>query len=95
MSNINYFRRHIIIDIFKVIDAKVFNNHTLIITFSNNEVKLFDIKPYLKEEVFISLKDITNFSNFHIDELGSIEWESGASLSFNTLYIDSIDYNHR
>lgn len=72
---------------FKVINAEVYGKYLLRVTFDNNEVKLFNIRPYLKGEIFKPLNDPDEFAKFHIDELGSIEWDSGASLSFDTLYI--------
>ncbi|HLP48451.1 MAG TPA: DUF2442 domain-containing protein, partial [Candidatus Kapabacteria bacterium] len=33
-------------------------NYTLTITFTNNEVRLFDMKPYLNTGIFKELKDL-------------------------------------
>ena len=35
-----------------IIKAKVLKDYKLIITFSNNEKKIFDMNPYLKYPVF-------------------------------------------
>lgn len=60
--------------------------HTLTITFENGEVKTFDMKPYLKYEVFESLNNIEEFKKFHIG-FGTVCWACGQGLSSDTFYI--------
>ncbi|MBU3200309.1 DUF2442 domain-containing protein [Clostridium estertheticum] len=49
-------------------------NYTLTITLENNEIKMFDMRPYLKYEVFEELKNIEKFKKFYID-FGTVCWE--------------------
>jgi hypothetical protein len=70
----------------KIINAVMHENHTLTITFENNEVKMFDIVPYLRYEIFEPLKNIEEFKKFHLD-FGTVCWECGAELSRDTFYI--------
>lgn len=69
----------------KVIDVKVLNNYELEILFSNNERKIFDVKPYFKFKIFKELKDIEKFKKVKISGL-SIEWENGADICPDELY---------
>lgn len=78
---------------FKVKNAEVLNRYILKLTFINNEIKLFDIQPYLDGYVFKPLKEKSNLLDFTIDEFGSIECSCGASLSYDTLYICSVPLN--
>lgn len=72
----------------KAIDVKVLNNYELEITFDNNEIKRFDVKPYFKFERFKQLKDINLFNTVKIAGL-SIEWENGADICPDELYNNS------
>ena len=73
-----------------VYSAITHENHTLTITFENGEVKTFDMKPYLKYEVFEGLKNIEEFKKFHID-FGTVCWDSGEGLSNDTFYIKGVN----
>ncbi|KPU45172.1 hypothetical protein OXPF_12990 [Oxobacter pfennigii] len=72
--------------------ANALKGHMLIITFENDEKKIFDLKPYLKYPVFEPLKDYKEFLDFIIED-GTIEWKCGADLSPDTFYLESFDYN--
>ena len=67
-------------------------NHTLIITFDNDEERLFDVKPYLDKGIFQELKDQSFFNAFR-PFLGSIEWPNGQDFCPDTLYLDSKPLN--
>ena len=69
----------------KAIDVKVLNNYELEILFSNNERKIFDVKPYFKFKILKELKDIEKFKKVKISGL-SIEWENGADICPDELY---------
>ncbi len=73
-----------------VSSAIIRENHTLIINFENGEVKTFDMKPYLKFEVFEELKNIEEFKKIYID-FGTVCWMSGAGLSNDTFYIKGVN----
>lgn len=72
----------------KAIDVKVLSNYELEITFSNNEKRKFDVKPYLKFKQFEQLKDIKMFKRVKVAGL-SIEWENGADICPDELYNNS------
>lgn len=63
-------------------------NYTLTITFTNNEVRLFDMKPYLNTGIFKELKDLRFFNSVR-PFLGSIKWKNGQDLCPDTLYEES------
>jgi hypothetical protein len=68
--------------------AKVLDNYIIHITFVNEEVKQFDLKPYLKYPVFRALEDKKELQSFRIVD-GTIEWSCGADLSPDTFYLES------
>ncbi len=69
--------------------AEVLDNYKILVTFTNGETKLFDMKAYLKYPVFSPLNEDSEFKKFSIVD-GTIEWECGAELSTDTFYINSI-----
>ena len=72
----------------RVIDVKPEPNFTLLITFSNGEMRNFDVKPYLEIGLFQELHDLSIFNSVK-PFLGSIQWANGVDLCPDTLYLDS------
>ncbi|MCR1824342.1 DUF2442 domain-containing protein [Terrisporobacter muris] len=69
-------------------DVKIMDNYRLILTFENNEKKLFDMTPYLELGVFQTLKDENLFKTVKVS-FDTIEWANGADIDPETLYEDS------
>ena len=63
-------------------------DYKLLLTFSNNEHRVFDVKPYLSKGIFSSLKD-TDLFNQVKQFNGSILWPGDLDLCPDTLYEDS------
>ena len=63
-------------------------NYTLTITFSNGEIKLFDVKPYLEIGKFKELKEPGIFNSVK-PFLGSIQWINELDLCPDMLYLES------
>ncbi len=59
------------------------------IAFTNGEVKLFDVKPYLDKGIFTELRDMHVFNSVR-PMLGSIQWAGGQDLCPDTLYLDGV-----
>lgn len=72
----------------RVKEVKAIDDYNLEIVFTNNEVKVFDTKPYLNIGIFNELKDNIKFKKVKAF-LGSIQWEGGQDLCPDTLYLDS------
>jgi len=53
--------------------------------FDNDEVRIFDMQPYLAVGVFQELRDAQKFAEVQTS-LGSIAWPSGQDLCPDTLY---------
>ena len=71
------------------IDVKPLNDYQLLVTFDNNERKLFDVTPYIKGTWFGQLRDKVVFEKVHIGGL-SVEWPDGQDICPDRLYYDSI-----
>ena len=72
-------------------DVKPIENYTLILTFDDGSVKLFDMKPYLGKGVFKELKDENLFNTVKVS-FDSIDWANGVDVDPETLYQDSYPY---
>jgi hypothetical protein len=72
----------------RVKEVKAIDDYNLEIVFTNNEVKIFDTKPYLNIGIFNELKDNSKFKKVKAF-LGSIQWEGGQDLCPDTLYLES------
>ena len=69
-------------------DVKAMDNYKLILTFENNEKKLFDMIPYLELGVFKTLKNENLFKTVKVS-FDTIEWSNGADIDPETLYENS------
>ena len=74
-------------------EDKPIDNYKLILTFENNEVKIFDMIPYLDKGIFQELKDENLFKAVKVS-FDSIEWPNEADIDPETLYEDSISYSN-
>ena len=72
----------------RVKNVKPEQNYTLLITFTNGEVKTFDVKPYLRIGIFKDLQEQSLFNSVK-PFLGSIQWANGVDLCPDTLYLES------
>jgi len=73
----------------RIKDVRPEKNFSLILTFTNGEVKIFDVKPYLGIGIFQELKDLSLFNSVK-PFLGSIQWANGLDLCPDTLYLESV-----
>ena len=74
-------------------EVKPIDNYKLILTFENNEVKIFDMIPYLDKGIFQELKDENLFKAVKVS-FDSKEWPNEADIDPETLYEDSISYSN-
>ena len=72
-------------------DVKPIENYKLLLTFDDESVKLFDMKPFLEKGIFKELQDEDLFKTVRVS-FDSIEWSNGADVDPETLYDDSIPY---
>jgi Protein of unknown function (DUF2442) len=74
----------------KIKTVKAKDNYTLEVTFSNNEIRLYDIKPLLNQDPFSQLKQNDLFFNVEVDIGGyGISWNDFVDLSEYELYTKS------
>ena len=64
------------------------DDYKLQLTFTNGQVRIFDVKPYLSQGVFKELRNIVIFKSVK-PVLGSIQWKNGQDFCPDTLYLES------
>jgi len=65
--------------------VKPLNDYNLELTFENNEIKIFDLKPYLDTRLFKTLKDEKIFKMVKVS-YDTIEWPNKVDLDPEVLY---------
>jgi hypothetical protein len=71
-----------------IIGVKALDDYNLELTFENNEIKIFDMNPYLETGLFKKLKDKKLFNKVKIS-FDTIEWPGGIDLDPEILYAKS------
>lgn len=72
----------------RIKDVKAQDDYKILLTFTNDELKLFDMKPYINKGFFKQLQD-RNYFNTVKPFMDSIQWKNGQDLCPDTLYLDS------
>lgn len=73
----------------KVIAAKANDDFTLDLKFSDGSVRRFDMKPYLKYDVFDKLKDLAYFKRVRL-AFGTVQWPHEEDIAPETLFLESV-----
>ena len=68
--------------------VEALDDYVLVLKFENGKQRIFDLKPYLGLGVFRRLEDPALFKSARV-VAGSVEWDGGIDLSYDTLYLES------
>ena len=69
-------------------DVEAFDNYTLLLTFGENEKRLYDFSQNLNHAYYAPLKDLHRFKTASVTD-GEIEWITGQDFCPHTLYENS------
>ena len=72
----------------KVTAVKANDDYTLDLRFSDGSVKRFDVKPYLKYEVFKELQQLAYFKQVKL-AFGTVQWPNEQDIAPDTLFVES------
>lgn len=67
------------------------DDYTLLITFDNGEVKIYDMKNTIDKGVFKILKDKDKFKQVYLDNSGVISWDKDSSIDSNVVWSNKLD----
>lgn len=69
-------------------EVKALDNYILLLTFENDEIRKFDMKPYLSFGIYQELKDISVFKTVK-PCFDTIEWENEIDIDPEILNTES------
>lgn len=69
--------------------VKPLDNFKLLLTFVNDEEKIFDVSSYLDHGLFAELRNESMFRSVHVC-FDSIEWANGVDICPEVLYEESV-----
>lgn len=72
----------------RIKEVRILKEYSLMLTFTNNEKKIFDVKPYLSIGIFQELVKTEVFNSVKVVD-GTIQWSNNADLCPDTLYLES------
>ena len=77
----------------KIIDIKIISELCMLVTFSNKEKRIFDLKNLTKYPIYKKLEDFNIFKNAYIEN-GIIVWDNGSiDIGIETVYNNSYSYD--
>jgi hypothetical protein len=68
--------------------VKPLPEYQLLITFDNNEQRVFDVAPYLSDSFFAPLQNVAIFNSVKINPI-TVEWAGGIDMCPDELYYNS------
>lgn len=68
-------------------------DYRLLLTFTNGEKRVYDMKPYLDTNAYRKLNDISFFNTAHIVLDYTVGWNDEIDICPDSAYQDSIPYN--
>ena len=76
----------------KIISAQVLDDRTLLIEFSQNQIKKYDISQLLSKEMFAPLLNTSFFKNFRIEPGGyRLVWNEDIDISEYELWKNGVN----
>ncbi len=73
----------------RIIAIEYLQNHKFLLRFSNDELKIFNLKPYLQYPVYQALEDETFCAKATVFN-GTIKWDEVIDFDPDTLYMESV-----
>lgn len=76
----------------RIVSVKPGDDYTLVLTFDNGEVRLFDMKTTIEEgTVFAFLADPMNFQRAYVDETGCVCWDVDPAVDSRVIWNNKVD----
>ena len=76
----------------RILSVSANDDYSLHIVFDNQEVRILDCKPFLKEDtVFAPLLDIKTFKRVYLDDCNCIAWDKDPTIDSTKVWSNKID----
>lgn len=80
----------------KIISVQPLEDYQLMIEFSNQEYRQYDVKPLLNKEMFAPLKNLSFFKNVQVETGGyAVIWNDDIDISEYELWINGKTVNKK
>ena len=76
-------------DSYYPVNVKPLDGYRLMLTFDNEEQRIFDVTPYLDDTFFAPLRNIAVFETVNINPI-TVEWDGGIDICPDELYYNSV-----
>ncbi|MDR2592111.1 MAG: DUF2442 domain-containing protein [Chitinispirillales bacterium] len=73
----------------KIVDVKPLSDYKLLLTYETDELKVFDVAPYISGDWFGKLKDFQYFNTVRANG-NTVEWKGGQDIAPHELYEHSV-----
>ena len=73
----------------RAVAVEIIGNHQLLVTFNNQEKRIFDVSDYFELPVFRELRNPSIFKSVRIEN-GTVVWLNDVDLCPDTVYLKSI-----
>lgn len=73
----------------RAVAVEIISNHQLLVTFNNQEKRIFDVSGYLDFPVFQVLRNPTFFNSVRV-EYGTVVWPNDVDFCPDTVYLKSV-----
>lgn len=73
----------------KLLKITVSDNHTLLLTYADNDCRIFDVRPYISGSWYGELENPEYFRHIRI-VCNTVEWPDGQDIAPHELYEESI-----
>lgn len=73
----------------RAVAVDVISNHQLLVTFNNQEKRIFDVSDYLELPVFQLLRNPIYFNSVRIEH-GTVVWPNDVDFCPDTVYLKSV-----
>ncbi|HEY5586595.1 MAG TPA: DUF2442 domain-containing protein [Ruminiclostridium sp.] len=78
----------------RVVEVLAMEEYRLLLTFSNGEIRIFDVKPYLNDKFWAPLSKVEEFQQVKVAG-GSVEWPLGMDFCPDEIYQKSMPIGRR
>ena len=76
----------------KIVAVEPNTDFTLLLTFDNDEKRIFDVKPMIeKGDVFAPFADYNNFKRVYLDDCNCVAWDIDPNVDSNVVWNNKVD----
>ena len=76
----------------KIVAVEPNTDFTLLLTFDNDEKRIFDVKPMIEKwGIFAPFADYNNFKRVYLDDCNCVAWDIDPNVDSNVVWNNKVD----